>query len=227
MNKKKRVTDYTEDSMFVNRRDAAEQLARRLQRFKTDQCVVVAIPRGGVILGEVIARKLDCPMGIVLVRKIGHPQNSEYAVCAVSKNRLRCFGEEKVLGSEWLESETEKERKEIARREELYLKGVGSVDLKSKTVILVDDGVATGATYLVALEEVLRKRPKAVVVALPVMPFDFMEKVKNLASEVVCLCVDENYLGAVGAYYADFPQVSDEEVVRAMALASNEEMSRT
>ena len=213
--------------MFDDRVDAGKRLALSLVKFQKEDCVLVAIPRGGVILAEVIARELKFPLELVLVRKIGHPYNREYAVCAVSKSGLRCTEEEKNrLDQNWLKKEVEREKQEIERREKLYLRGRKDLSVKGKTVILVDDGVATGLTYLMAIEELRSKNPHKIIAALPMMPAEFEEKLKGVVEEIVCLNIDKDYRGAVGAYYRNFPQVTDEEVIRAIALERSGEMSR-
>lgn len=208
--------------------DAGRRLALRLKKFQNEECVVVAVPRGGVILGEIVALELGCPLDLMLVRKIGHPYNLEYAVCAVSESSMKCSQEEKSnLNKDWLQSEVIKERSEIERRKKLYLGNRKSLRLNGKTVILVDDGVATGLTYLMAVEEIRSKSPDKIVAALPVMPEEYLKKLEKVVDEVVCLSIDSNYLGAVGSYYDSFPQVEDQEVIRAMDLERREEMSKT
>jgi len=203
--------------VFADRKQAGKLLAERLGKFKGESCVVCALPRGGVVLGAEIAREYDWPMELILVRKIGHPYNPEYAVCAVSEGGVKYSEEGKEsLDQGWLKKEMEKGRQEIKRRKEVYLGGRQAVAVGGKIAILVDDGVATGLTFLVAIEELRCRHPRKIVAALPVMPAEFEKKLKGAVDEVVCLNADENYLGSVGAYYMDFPQVTDEEVISVM-----------
>ena len=202
--------------MFYDRAEAGRLLAERLKKYQKDG-VAAAIPRGGVVLGAEIARLLEIPLELVLVRKIGHPSNPEYAICAVSEAGEKCNElETSIVDKSWLEERKKEERKEIARRKEIYLKGRSSVNMEGKTVILVDDGIATGLTYLTAVDELRKRKPAKIVAALPVMPAEFEETLKKAVDEVVCLLIDKNYLGAVGAYYSQFPQVTDEEVIEMM-----------
>jgi len=200
--------------MFYDRREAGRLLAKKLSKYTDTDCVVCAIPRGGVVLGVEIAKYIKSPMDIVVVRKVGHPSNPEYAVCAVSREEMICNEEEmSLIDKDWLERAVKREREEIERREKMYLGGKRHFDVSGKVAILVDDGVATGSTFLMAVQELRKKDPKKIVAAIPVMPADFENKLKEVVDEIVCLGVDKNYLGSVGAYYENFPQVSDEEVV--------------
>lgn len=206
--------------MFSDRRQAGKLLAEALGKYKKEECVVCAIPRGGAIVGAEIARGYGWPLDLIIVRKIGHQYNPEYAVCAVSENGMKCSEEEKTsLDQKWLEKEVEKEREEIKRRKRLYLGDREPADIEGKTVILVDDGVATGLTYLMAAEELRSRNPGKIVAALPVMPAEFEEVLKKVVDEMVCLNIDRSYLGAVGAYYESFPQVMDEEVVEIVTIS--------
>lgn len=202
--------------MFYDRTEAGRLLADKLAEYKNN-CVVEVIPRGGVVVGAEIARILKVPVDLVLVRKLGHPSNTEYAVCAVTEIGEKCNEAGiTVMDKGWLEDRKKEERQEIARRKEVYLKGRMGVDIKGKTVILVDDGVATGLTFLAAVDELRKREPAKIVAALPVMPAEFEESLKKIVEEIVCLNIDKYYLGAVGAYYTSFPQVTDEEVMRLM-----------
>ena len=199
---------------FTNRQQAGERLAEELSKFKGKNCAVYAIPRGGVELGRVIADRLEAPLDLVIVRKIGHPHNPEYAVCVVAEDKHEMCNEGEIasIDKTWLEEAKAKERAEAVRRRREYLSGRDPVDPAGKTAIVVDDGIATGMTFIVALRETRERKPAHLVAAVPVMPAEFMETLKRECDEVVCLNSDAAYLGAVGAYYGEFPQVSDEAV---------------
>ncbi|MEK7579451.1 MAG: phosphoribosyltransferase family protein, partial [Patescibacteria group bacterium] len=175
-----------------------------------------AVPRGGVVLGAEIAKALQAPLDLVIVRKIGHPANSEYAVGVTAENHdVLCNPAEKAsLDPKWLEKAIEKARQEAIRRRKVYLGGRKRPAAAGKTVIVVDDGVATGMTFLMALKEARHLKPAKLIAAIPVLPAEMVERLKKEADEVVYLDAPEDFLGAVGAYYDEFPQVSDEEVVR-------------
>lgn len=203
------------DTYFKDRGDAGRQLARKLLKYKDKNPVVLALPRGGVVLGDVVAKKLECPLDLIITRKIGHPYNPEYAIAAVSisgevvENRA----ETDAVDQRWFEEKKLKQILEAKRRQEAYLKGRKPLDLKDKTAIIVDDGIATGLTMMAAIKEVRLKNPMQIIVTVPVIPFDTYEILLKLVDEVVAISMPDDFLGSVGAYYKNFPQVSDDEVV--------------
>ena len=201
--------------MFKDRKEAGELLAERLAQYRDTDAIIYALPRGGVVLGFEIAQSLHVPLDLIIARKIGHPNNPEYAVCAVTEEgELFCNEEEKAtLDPLWLKEEIEKEQEEAKRRREKYLKGQKHRSAKNKIAIVVDDGIATGLTLRVALRSLRKEQPKELLVAVPVAPHDLMDILRSEADKVVVLKDEQRYLGAVGAYYQDFPQVSDEEVI--------------
>lgn len=206
--------------MFKNRTDAGIKLAAALQHYKGMDAVVYALPRGGVVLGVEIAKALKLPLDLVIPRKIGHPHNPEYAICAVTEHgELLCNeAERRAVDPAWLKQAVEKEIQEATRRRETYLKGRPSVAVEGKTAIIVDDGIATGLTMRAAIKDLRARHPAKVVVAIPVCPADTAEVLRREADELVVLDIPLVYLGAVGAYYQDFPQVSDEEVIEFLKL---------
>lgn len=211
--------------VFKDRRDAGERLAEAVEKrfgrpqgapLHGEKYVVLAIPRGGVVLGAEVAKKLGCPLDLVITRKVGHPYNSEYALCVVAEDGHEICNEEELSSVDlgWLQAEKKKERAEAKRRRLVYLGDRSRPPVAGKTAIVVDDGIATGMTFIAALREVRELQPARLVAAVPVMPAEFLEKLKKECDEVVCLNIDPAYLGAVGAYYEDFPQVTDEQVVK-------------
>lgn len=190
-------------------------LAEKLGAYRGKAVVVYAVPRGGVVLGKEIADALKMPLDLVITRKIGHPANPEYAVCVVAENHdMLCNPREKAaLDPKWLAKAVETERQEAIRRRKVYWGERPRPGVVGKTAIVVDDGMATGMTFIMALREVRHLKPAKLVAVLPVLPAEMLPEVKKEADEVVYLDAPTDYAGAVGAYYDEFPQVSDDEVV--------------
>lgn len=206
--------------MFRDRQDAGAQLAEALEPYRGQDAVVLALPRGGVVVGAEVARRLALPLDIVVTRKIGHPNDPEYAVCAVDEQgMLLCNEAERAsLNPVWLHKEVERQRAEAKRRSTLYRGKKGAIPLAGKTAVIVDDGIATGLTMRLAVQSVKAQQPARVVVAVPVAPAGTVRTLKGGgADEVVVLEPPEEFMGAVGAHYEQFEQVADAEVVRLMA----------
>lgn len=203
---------------FKDRDEAGRKLAAALSKFKNKDAVVYAMPRGGVPLGAIVAESLGVPLDLVIVRKVGHPLFPEYAVCAVTESgeRLCNEAESRVIGKEQLEALASAESAEAGRRRQVYLGGRERVSPEGKVAIVVDDGVATGLTLRLALKEIRKNKPKTLVAAVPVIPKEVATVVKKEADELIALDIPAFYLGAVGAYYDDFPQLNDEEVKKIM-----------
>ena len=207
--------------MFRDRSDAGKQLAAELDRYAGQNAIVVALPRGGVPVAFEVAKKLKLPLDIFSVRKVGHPNNPEYAVCAVDQfGDILCNEEEKrAIDKNWLREEIENERREAERRASAYRGNKKPIDIlvSGKIVILVDDGVATGLTLRLAIKSIRKLKPKKIIVALPVGAKDALEilkgELKEGTDELLILLVPEDFLGAVGSYYGSFDQVRDEEVI--------------
>lgn len=201
---------------FKDRTEAGQKLAQALTKYKSETTVIYALPRGGVVLGYEIAKELNAPLSLIITRKIGHPSQPEYAICAVAEDGdMLCTEEERVaVNPDWLAQESARERSEAARRRETYLKGRMPTSAANKTAIIVDDGIATGLTMLLSIREVKHRNPKKIIVAIPVAPIEAAEKIKKEVDELVVLDIPDFYLGAVGAYYDEFPQVTDEEVIK-------------
>ncbi|MBI4068076.1 phosphoribosyl transferase [Candidatus Kaiserbacteria bacterium] len=210
--------------MFGNRADAGKQLSKRLQAYKTDSPVVLALPRGGVVLGAAIAHTLHAPLDIIAVRKVGHPNNPEYAIGAVDESTTLL--EETALGSvnqQWLQEEITRQKAEAMRRSNIYRSGRKPLDVSKKIVFLVDDGIATGLTMRLAVRSVKAQKPEKIIVAVPVAPEGTVQELKSEGvDEVIVLEPPEKFMGAVGAHYARFEQVEDDEVIRLMQEAGAE-----
>jgi predicted phosphoribosyltransferase len=206
-------------SRFADRRDAGRQLAERLAPLAAEDPVVVALPRGGVPVAREIATALDAPLEILAVRKLGAPHNPEYGIGAVAEDGTRVIDAEAVavLGIDGgvLDSLIAAETEELRRRVAAYRGDRPPLDLEGRTVIVVDDGVATGVTDTAALRAVRRRRPGRTILAVPVCAPDSAARLREEADEVVCLTMPPLLYG-VGQWYSDFSQVSDEEVVAAL-----------
>ena len=204
---------------FKDRVDAGQKLAAALEKYKREDVVVYAIPRGGVVLGYEIAKQLEAPLDLVIPRKVGHPLSPEYAVCVVAEDgEMLCNeAEAAMVDKKWLQAAAEKERKEAQRRRQVYLGGRPPLSPQDKIAILVDDGVATGLTFLLAIRQLRRLHPKQVVAAIPVAPQETAQLLRAEADELVVLHAPRMYLGAVGAYYDEFEQVEDEEVIKLLS----------
>ena len=214
-------------SDFRDRADAGRKLARALAHLKPQNPVVLALPRGGVPVGFEVAKALDAPLDVVLVRKIGAPGQPELGLGAVvdGADPQLVLNDELVElvqpGRRYLEAEEKRQLAEIERRRALYRPDRAPIPLKGRTVIIVDDGIATGGTMKAALQAVSRSGAGHVVLAVPVAPPSSLEELSRLADETVCLMTPEPFY-AVGAFYRDFAQTSDEEVIDLLARAAKE-----
>lgn len=210
--------------MFDDRKDAARRLMAALPDLDGADTVVLALPRGGVPVAEPIARRLDAPLDLVLVRKVGAPGHEEYAVGAVTDagglhvtvnpEAARVFG----LDEAGVRRLAERELPELRRRRERYMAGRAPEPLAGRTVLLVDDGIATGSTVRAALRTIRQAGPERVILAVPVAPRDVVESLRDEADEVICLEMPEPFR-AVGAHYRRFDQVDDSEVLALLGRA--------
>ena len=209
--------------MFRDRKDAGEQLASSLAEYADrSDVLVLALPRGGVTTGFEIARRLRAPLDVLIVRKMGAPSQPELAIGAVSETGTVVLNRDIIsaldIDEHYIEKEIARQKVEITRRVSLYRKGKALPVLRSKTVILVDDGVATGATITAAIDTLKRECLEGLVAALPVSPPETAHVLDKMVDEFLCLETPADFM-AVGSYYEDFTQVSDEEVV---ALLQND-----
>ncbi|BAU49515.1 phosphoribosyl transferase [Sulfurifustis variabilis] len=200
---------------FRDRAEAGRRLAAALAGHVEGPGVVYPLPRGGVVLGAEIAAALRLPLDLIIPRKIGHPYSPEYGIAAVveSGEIVRNEAEVARVDASWFEQAVARERAEARRRRLLYLRGRAPVPVEGKTAILVDDGIATGLTMEAAIREAKRLRPARTIVAVPVAPPDTARRIGREVDAFVALEIPEFYLGAVGAYYDDFPQLTDDEVI--------------
>lgn len=206
---------------FRNRSEAGRQLAQMLAACKGQQPVVLALPRGGVPVAAEVARALEAPLDLVIVRKIGVPYQPELAMGAVVDGRAPIIvrNDEVIRLSDVSESEfgavCDNELAEIERRRRRYLGNRVPVDIANRTAIVVDDGIATGATVRAALRATRMRSPRKLILAVPVAPTESLAELRQEADEIVCIENHENF-GAIGFYYRDFRQVEDEEVIETL-----------
>jgi len=202
--------------LFNDRRDAGRRLARSLAARDVPSPVVLGIPRGGVVVAFEVSRALGAPLDVVIPRKIGAPGNPELAIGAVAQDGTLVVDQALVkaldVSEGYLEEEAARQKAEIGRRLSLYRQGTSAVPLEGATVIVVDDGIATGATVLAALRGLRSGRPARLVLAVPVAPPDTLDRLAVEADEVICLATPEPFY-AVGQFYRHFEQTADEEVV--------------
>ena len=204
--------------MFTNRTDAGKQLAKKLEFVKEQNPIILAIPRGGIIVADAVASFLDCKLDIIVSRKIGAPFNSELAIGAVLHDGSYFPNSEVVkmlqIPQSYIDSEKAEQMKEIQRRLISY-RGSVHYDFVGKTVVLVDDGLATGATMVVAALWVKKQKPKNIIVAVPVGSRETVQKLVEIVDEVVVLSIPD-FFNAVGQFYKNFDQVDDKEVQEIM-----------
>lgn len=200
---------------FKNRQQAAGLLAEKLARYKGQKPLVLGIPRGAVPMAKIISDALDGEIDVVLVHKLGAPGNPEFAIGSVDESGHVYLREHAhTLGLSGVEIETEKERqvKTLGERRARYTPVHPPIDPAGRIVIVVDDGIATGASMIAALRSIRAKRPKKLIAAVGVAPYESLQEIRALADEVVCLDVPPDFY-AVGQFFEEFTQVSDEEVI--------------
>jgi putative phosphoribosyl transferase len=202
--------------LFEDRREAGKALARELAAFKgQDNALVLGIPRGGVVVAREVAEALGIPLDVYITRKIGAPHNPELAIGAVASDGTLILDHQLVkrlgVSQDYIDGESERQEQEIKRRMSEYRGDRPGLELKGKVVILVDDGVATGATTLATIEAIRTQKPSKLVLAVPVGPRDTIQRLKQKVDELYCLHAPEVFW-AVGAFYNVFDQTSDDEV---------------
>ncbi len=195
---------------FKNRIDAGLQLSAKLRGFQNDPAIVLSVPRGGVPVAFAVARELGFPLELILTKKIGHPMNKEYAIGAASINDYFIVPHADV-SDEYLHTEIEQVQTKL---KEMYVKFMGNEkpeDLKGKTVIVIDDGIATGNTLLATVNVLRKSKPAKIIIAAPVATANSVQKLSHHADQVIAVIIPGEFYG-VGAFYEDFEQVNDEEV---------------
>jgi putative phosphoribosyl transferase len=210
-------------AIFADRRDAGRQLAVALKRVDLADPLVLALPRGGIPVGYEIARALDAPIDVLFVRKIGAPGHEEYGIGALVDGSSpeividRRAALQAGATTEYIQREVARQLAEIERRRLIYRTGPPA-DLHGRTVIVVDDGIATGGTVRAALQALAQSAAARVILAVPVAPAEVLPALNVLCDGVVCLATPQTFR-AVGAHYADFTQTTDDDVIRLLAAS--------
>ena len=208
---------FQDERVFADRREAGRELGRLLTRaVKPGEGIVLALPRGGVPVGYEIARALDIPLDVFLVRKLGTPGHPELAMGAIASGGIRVLNDEVVqalnIPQHQIDAVAAQEQHELERRDAAYRQGRSLPELTNRTVILVDDGLATGSTMKAAAQAVKQQSPKRIIVAVPVGALDTCRVLGDMADEVICARTPQPF-SAVGQWYRDFSQTSDDEVM--------------
>lgn len=203
--------------MFKDRHDAGKKLATRLLHYKeNDQAIVIGLPRGGVVVAYEVAKVLNLPLDIMCPRKIGAPFNPEFAIGAITETGEGIFDAEVIsrleIPQEYIDQTIEHEKQVAQMRLKIYRKNRPKISLEGKTVLLIDDGLATGATMRAAIKSARAKKVAKIVVAVPIAPPETLLLIQHEADEVICLDAP-HYFAAVGQFYQIFDQTEDEEVI--------------
>jgi putative phosphoribosyl transferase len=212
---------------YKNRSDAGKRLAAKLQIYagRTD-VVVLGLPRGGIPVAFEVARKLELPLDVFVVRKLGVPAHEELAMGAIASGGIRVLNEDVVrslnISGEIIESVARKQSDELKRREQLYRGNRPDLDVRDLTIILVDDGLATGATMRAAVQALRRQKPVSIIVAVPAAAPEACEELGEEADDIVCAITPDPFF-SVGSWYQDFSQTTDEEVRQLLYLAHKPE----
>lgn len=207
---------------FKNREEAGKSLSKELMEYKGKDTIVLGIPRGGVVVAYEVAQTLEAPLDLIIPRKIGAPNNPELAIGAVTEDGTTILNNNLIAGLnisiDYVESEKKKQIQEIKRRTRVYKKDIASKSLEKKTVIIVDDGLATGYTMKAAIYSIRRQKPATIIVAVPVGPPVTVKELMKDVEKIICLIALEPFF-AIGQFYDDFSQVSDEEVIQLIKLS--------
>jgi putative phosphoribosyl transferase len=210
------------NTKFTDRSSAGRELAARLRHLASQDCIVLALPRGGLPVAAEVAKVLDAPLDVLNVRKLGVPWQPELAMGAVSTGGVRVLNDDVIraagISHEHVETATAVQRKEIERRERLYRQGRPPPALAGRTVIIVDDGIATGATVRAAIAVVRAQRPRRLVLGVPVAAWATIDALSREVDEIVCVKTPDDLL-AIGLWYDRFPQLTDEDVAASLEAA--------
>lgn len=207
---------------FIDRIDAGKQLSEKITINRPENTLVLALPRGGVPLALEISKKHALPLDVIHAKKLVHPLQSEFAIGAIAEKGEPLLNEDVEIEQKWIDQEAIRVQEEIARRRELYNAFLVQQTLTGKDIILVDDGIATGMTMFAAIEALKKQQPNKITVAVPIIPKDTYYQLQSIVDQVLYIDVPQQFLGAVGAYYQQFPQITDKEIQTMLKHLENE-----
>lgn len=197
--------------LYYDRLEAGHILARQLEKYKNEEVVVLAVPRGGIPVAYVVGKELGFPVDIVLTKKIGHPMHKEYAIGAVSLTDVYVIPHQHV-SAHYIKKETEHIREKLREMDKKFRHGTKPVNLKGETIIIIDDGIATGNTLLTTVNMLKKSNPGKIVIAVPVASEEAVEKLSQEVDEMICPLIPDIFIG-VGGFYENFQQLTDEEAI--------------
>lgn len=203
------------NQIFKDRIEAGLLLSDKLLKYQNSNSIILAVPRGGIPVGYVIAKKLQLPLDIVLSKKIPHPMNKEFAVGAVSLDSM-IIDEYLNIPNHYINDEVDRLRELLLEKYEIYRGNRKPIDISGKKVIVVDDGIATGNTLLASIDMLRKKKPEKIIVAIPVIPYDRVKIFQQKTDELIYLIASNNFR-AVGQFYKEFSQVTDDEVIEILS----------
>jgi putative phosphoribosyl transferase len=218
------------DENFKDRVDAGQILANKLSKYANQKPLVLGLPRGGVPVAFEVAKALKAPLDVYIVRKLGVPGQEELAMGAIATGDVRVLNQEVIdalrISDEEIETETRREKEELKRREALYRGGRPTLDVTNRTVLLIDDGIATGSTIKAAIAALKKQKAGRIIVGVPVAPPSTIEELSKEVDEVVCVSTPEFFI-AISLWYDEFPQTSDDEVRELLEKAEKKNLVAT
>lgn len=206
-------------SRLKNRKEAGILLSEKLKKYQDSNTIVLAVPRGGVPVGYEIAQKLHLPLDIILSKKIGHPMNKEFAIGAMTMDAT-IIDEHPEVPKQYITDEIIRLKELLREKYKLYMGHREPLEISGKNVIIVDDGIATGNTLLASISMLRKRKPAKIIVAVPVLPLDVLEIFKQQTDEFVYLITSSNFR-SVGAFYDQFHQVEDDEVIQMLRITKS------
>ncbi|MBD3231524.1 phosphoribosyltransferase [Candidatus Dependentiae bacterium] len=204
--------------MFKNREEAAKELATKLKDYKNkSNTIIIGLPRGGIPIAAIISKEFNIPFDIVVTKKLKDPINSELAFGAITQDGTPILDYKIIqmyqIKQDYIQKEIKNEFQEIQRRLKKYRKNKPPLNVKNKIVIIVDDGIATGATMKAAIETIRKQSPSKIIIAIPVAPTEVIDELKNKVDKIICIKQSANFF-AVGQFYKQFPQLEDVEILK-------------